>query len=388
VETMISFKWVYNNDEINFGPSSLDNLRNYLNNVKKTIIITGKTSAKASGALDDTVKILKEFNISYTIFDNVSPNPLSSQADELAKAVISYGADIIIAIGGGSVIDTAKLGSAVAANGGKTIDYLYNKRKVEKIIPVYAVNLTHGTGTEANRYANTTDTERGDKLGNAICYPKASFDDPKYTLSMPKEEVLCTTFDAFYHAYESTTTSGSSPLVQMLSEETVKQIKENLPLAVQNLNDVNPRYYLLYASMIAGVSIDLNPTNIIHALENIMSGLVPSLPHGCGLAIIGPLLAPLIHKSSPNESTKILKILNPDIKPNSDPSMITKTITEFQSSVGFNKKLRDYGFGRDMLRESIRRAFSNPIIADRLKNRLYGINIDEKVLINTLENSI
>jgi hypothetical protein len=68
--------------------------------------------------------------------------------------------------------------------------------------------------------------------------------------------------------------------------------------------------------------------------------------------------------------------------------MITKTITEFQSSVGFNKKLRDYGFGRDMLRESIRRAFSNPIIADRLKNRLYGINIDEKVLINTLENSI
>ncbi|MGC8572783.1 MAG: iron-containing alcohol dehydrogenase [Caldisphaera sp.] len=385
---MIKFKWVYNNDEINFGPSSLDNLRNYLNNVKKVIIATGKTSAKASGALDDTIKILKEFNIQYAIFDNVSPNPLSSQADELAKIIVSYSADIIIAIGGGSVIDTAKLGSAVAANGGKTIDYLYNKRKVEKIIPVYAVNLTHGTGTEANRYANTTDTERGDKLGNAICYPKASFDDPKYTLSMPKEEVLCTTFDAFYHAYESTTTSGSSPLVQMLSEEAAKQIKENLPLAVQNLNDVNPRYYLLYASMIAGVSIDLNPTNIIHALENIMSGLVPSLPHGCGLAIIGPLLAPLIHKSSPNESTKILKTLNPDIKPNSDPSIVTKILTEFQSSVGFNKKLSDYGFGHDMLRESIRRAFSNPVVADRLRNRLYGVNIDEKVLINMLENSI
>ncbi len=385
---MIKFKWVYNNDEINFGPSSLDELKNYLKDNKKVIIVTGKMSAKLSGALDDTIKILKDIGIPYSIFDKVSPNPLSSQADELAKMIASYGSDAIIAIGGGSIIDTAKLGSAIAANGGKAVDYLYGKRKVEKIIPMYAINLTHGTGTEANRYANTTDTERGDKLGNAICYPKAAFDDPKYTLSMPKEEVLCTTFDAFYHAYESSTTSNSPPLVHMLSIEAVSQIKENLPIAIQKLDDINPRYYLLYASMIAGVSIDLSPTNIIHALENIMSGLVPSLPHGCGLAIIGPLLAPLIHKSSPNESTKILRILNPSIKPNSDDSLITKTLTDFHNSMGFNKKLSDYGFGHDMLRESVRRAFANPVVVDRLKNRLYGLNIDEKILINLLENSI
>ncbi|AFZ70289.1 alcohol dehydrogenase, class IV [Caldisphaera lagunensis DSM 15908] len=385
---MIKFKWIYNNDEINFGPSSIQELKNYLKDNMKVIIVTGKMSAKLSGALDDTIKILKENGVSYYIFDNVSPNPLSSQADELAKMIISYNPNAIIAIGGGSVIDTAKLGAATAANGGKTVDYLYGKRKVEKIIPIYAINLTHGTGSEANRYANTTDTERGDKLGNAICYPKAAFDDPKYTLSMPKEEVLCTTFDAFYHAYESSTTSNSPPLVHMLSLEVVNQIKENLPLAIQKLDDINPRYYLLYASMLAGVSIDLSPTNIIHALENIMSGLVPSLPHGCGLALIGPLLAPLIHKSSPNESTKILKILNPNIKPNSDDSLITKTLIEFHSSVGFNKKLSDYGFGRDMLRESIRRAFANPVVVDRLKNRLYGTNIDEKILINLLENSL
>ncbi|MDP8003018.1 MAG: iron-containing alcohol dehydrogenase [Caldisphaera sp.] len=385
---MIKFVWTYSNDDIYFGPSAISNLSNYLKGNKNLIVVTGKNSAKASGALDDVIKILKELNITYTIFDRITPNPLSSQADELAKTILLSKAEALIAIGGGSIIDTSKLGSAIASNGGKATDYLYGKRKVEKIIPVFAVNLTHGTGSEVNKYANTTDTERGDKLGNAVCYPKAAFEDPKYTLTMPKEEVLCTSFDAFYHAYESTTTANSPPLVKAFSEEAVKQIYEYLPKAINNLNDVEARYYLLYASMMAGVSIDISPTNIIHALENIMSGLVPSLPHGCGLAIIGPNLAPLIHKASPMDSARLLRIFNPDFKPSSDPNETTKILKNFQESLGFSKKLSDYGFGMDMLREAIRRAFLNPVVADRLKNRLFGANIDDKILINLLKDSI
>ena len=377
------FEWTYSCVRVHFGPSSEEALRNYVKEFKRVVIVAGRSGARASGALKDVESMLGELGIQYVVYDRVVSNPPSSLAEDLAQAIRSFGGEAIIAVGGGSVIDTAKVAAAIVANGGSALDYLYGRRKASSCLPLFAINLTHGTGSEVNRYANMTDVTRGDKLGNEVCYPRASFDDPRYTLTMPKEQVLCTSFDALYHAYESATTIGSSPLVMALALEVVRRIRENLPIAAERPADEAARYWLMYAAMLGGVAIDLSPTNIIHQVENILSGLAPSLPHGCGLAIIGPLLAPLVHQASPEASTALLRVLDPNLS-DVTPEGVGKVLAKFEESVGFSKRLSDYGIGRDVLRDAVRRAFSNPVVAERLRTRLGGLRVDEQKLFELL----
>ena len=378
-----AFEWTYSCVRVHFGPSAEEALRNYLKGLTKVHIVSGRTAAMASGALKDVLSMLNELGIQYRHFSQVVSNPPSTLAEALAADIRSFGSEAIIAIGGGSAIDTAKVAAAIVGSGGTALDYLYGRRKAQRCHPLYVINLTHGTGSEVDRYANMTDVTTGDKLGNEVCYPTASFDDPRYTLSLPLEQVICTSFDALYHAYEAATTAGSPPLVWSLAEEAVRRIAENLPRAVADPSDENARYWLMYASMLSGVAIDLSPTNIIHQLENVLSGLVPTLPHGCGLAIIGPHLAPLVHAASPDMSSRLIRILDPSVK-DVTPEAAGKVLAEFAERVGFRKRLGDYGIGRDVVREAVRRAFKNPVIAERLRTRLYGVSIDEQKLTQLL----
>jgi len=120
-----------------------------------------------------------------------------------------------------------------------------------------------------------------------------------------------------------------------------------------------PRYWLLYASMIAGISIDMSSTHIIHALEHVLSGLNPRLPHGCGLATIGPHLIKYIHKAVPEASACVLKTIDPLIKPLSEYSnYASKAVIKFQERHGFNKKLSDYGFSENDLDDIIKMLFN------------------------------
>ncbi len=377
------FEWTYSCVRVHFGPSSEEALRNYLKDYRKVVVVTGRSGARSSGALKDVESVIEETGLQHVVYDRIVSNPPSSVAEDLAQVVRSFGGEAIVAVGGGSVIDTAKVAAAIVGSGGSALDYLYGRRRASSCLPVFAVNLTHGTGSEVNRYANMTDVTRGDKLGNEVCYPRASFDDPRYTLSMPKEQVLCTTFDALYHAYESATTIGSSPLVMALSLEVVRRVRENLPVAAERPNDESARYWLMYAAMLGGVAIDLSPTNIIHQIENILSGLAPSLPHGCGLAIIGPILAPLVHQASPEASTSLLRVLDPSLT-EVTPEEAGKALARFEESVGFSRRLSDYGIGKDVLRDAVRRAFSNPVVAERLRTRLGGVKFDEQRLLELL----
>lgn len=380
-----AFEWTYACAKVRFGPGAVEALRGYLHGYKRVYLVMGRRAAAESGALADVRPLLDSLGIEYGVYDQVVPNPPSSLADDLAARVSRFSAEAIIAIGGGSTIDTAKVAAAIAANGGSSLDYLYGRRRATRCLPLFVINLTHGTGSEVNRYANMTDVSTGDKLGNEVCYPTASFDDPRYTLSMPLEEVLCTSFDALYHAYEAATTAGSSPLAQALAEEAVRRIAEYLPLAASNPKDENARYWLMYASMLAGVAIDLSPTNIIHLFENMLSGLVPSLPHGCGLALIGPSLVPLVHSASPEPSTRLLRILDPNVR---SPEDAGAALARFVKHVGFSRRLSDYGVGKDIVREAVRRAFKNPVVAERLRNRLSGVQLDEQRVLQLLLSAV
>lgn len=336
--------------QIFFGPGTVECIEPWLASFGKVLVVAGRSSGERSGALKDLVNLLESKGVSYEVYKGVSPNPTDSIVDEAAEVAWRSGAQAVVAVGGGSAIDTAKLAAAIAVSGGRAREYLRGERSPRGSLPVAAVNLTHGTGSEADRYAVATVEETREKVGVASdhLYPAVSVDDPRYTLSMPREQVVYTTLDALYHALESSTAILTSPYAGTLGEEVLKLVLAWLPKAVADLQNLEARYWLLYASMLAGIAIDNARTHLVHAMEHALSGLNPKLAHGAGLGMLGPAIVERTYKVSPSRAHRLLKHLDPELRPvPEDAKRAREALERFQKAVGFAETLSDYGFGPD-----------------------------------------
>ncbi|MCI4397168.1 MAG: iron-containing alcohol dehydrogenase [Thermoprotei archaeon] len=349
-----TFRFVYGGTTLYFGPEATEKAKDHLVGKKRSLIVTGKRSAKDSGALDDVLKVLDELSIERKIYDKVRFNPTVEIVEEIVEELNSFGADSIIAIGGGSVIDSAKLAATAFAEGRKPEEYLRWIARASKHLFLVAVNLTHGTGTEVDRYAVATITRTKEKLGTAVAYPDVSIDNPKYMLTLSKSQTMFTSLDALYHSLESAVNPASNVMVRDLSRVATEKIREHLKSAIERPRDIETRYMLLYASMVAGIAIDMAGTSIIHGLEHGLSGVVPELEHGAGLAIIGPEFIKLLYSVRPTETWEVMRALDPSLRPSPDDyEKAGEALRRFQESVGFNLRLSDYGFNEQKIREAV-----------------------------------
>ncbi len=345
---MLSFDMDYAGVRLYFGEFSVKKLEPHLRGFSSVALATSKSAARVSGALKDVTEVLEKRSVSYEIYDRFTPNPTIDETVEFARLAWERGAQAIIAIGGGSVIDAAKVAAIAKLNGNKVADVVYGRSEVSTGVPVFAVNLTHGTGTEVDRYSVISDPEHKEKRGMVSLYPTASADDPRYLTTLPKDQTIYTALDAFYHSYEAATRLSSSPYIEMLSREAVSKIRDWLPRSLADLKGLEPRYWLLYASMVAGVAIDMAGTHVIHTLEHVASGINPKLIHGAGLAMLGPRSAYYTHKLSPVKSAAVLSLFDSTIRPTADDAEhAEKALRQFQQKVGFDQHLSDYGFGKD-----------------------------------------
>uniref|UniRef100_A0A7C4DB37 Iron-containing alcohol dehydrogenase n=1 Tax=Staphylothermus marinus TaxID=2280 RepID=A0A7C4DB37_STAMA len=345
---------VYNGGvKLFFGLNTISSVEKFLIGKKKMLIVTGRSSAERSGALNDIINILDKNGVEYVVWNRAEPNPSDRLVYDLVETWRNSVFDGFIAIGGGSVIDLVKACRVVVSSGGDIRDYLYGFRKpVDNQYFMLAVNLTHGTGSEIDRYSVITIEETMEKIGFNAGYPTVSIDDPKYTITLPLNQSIYVTMDAFAHAVESATSIYSSPYTELLALETTRLIIEYLPKLVRELGNVEYRYWLLYASMLGGIGIDHGSAHIGHFIEHLLSGYNPKLPHGAGLAILYRKLVELIYRENPDTTCKLLKPLNPGLKPYPDYSIeASKSYNEFLDSIGFREKLSDYGFSTDSLRD-------------------------------------
>lgn len=343
------FKFRYEGVEVFFGPGSLrEHFANRVKGYQRVLVVTSRSAARVSGALGDVEKTLRELGVYYTVYSSVKPNPDTSVANEVAELARAERAEAVVGVGGGSVIDVAKTASIIAKSGLRAEDLLFKRVQVAETLPLIIVNLTHGTGSEVNRFAVLTLSGTIEKKGFVAKYPTVSFEDPVYTTTLSYKQSLYTTLDAFYHAYEAATSKRANLLVVSLAEVAIANIAEYLRRALEKPGDLEARTRLLYASMIAGVSIDVaGGAHLNHAIEHGFSGLKPELPHGAGLALFGPVVVYYTHKAVPEVSARLLKYIDPSIKPVSeDAERAMKAVEEFQRSHGFNERLSDYGVER------------------------------------------
>lgn len=234
---------------------------------KRALIVTGKNSAKASGALDDIESVLKQNNISYDIFDKVLNNPTVENCFEGGKVAKETKADFVVAIGGGSPLDASKAIAMYAKNDILPMD-IFNGVQENKPLPIIAVPTTAGTGSEVTQYSVlTVDAEETKK---SFCtkdtFASVAFVDAKYTESLPVHITIDTAVDALSHALESIFNKRSGCISELFAKDAVKLIGKSIPALISENIDFKTREDLILASMYAGISIAQTGTCIVHSM--------------------------------------------------------------------------------------------------------------------------
>lgn len=253
---------------------------------KKALIVTGKSGAKKSGALDDMTKALRELFIEYTIFDKITENPPLMVCYEGGRTALAEKADIIIGIGGGSALDSAKSIATFAANSEIEPMDIFDVEKCKgKALPIIAVPTTAGTGSEANCASVMTlpDGERKKSTAHKFAYPVLSFVDPKYTYSLSYHYTVSTALDAFAHALES----YLSPKSTVFSEQMALFASEEIHSVLRKEEVIfteEDREKLAYASCAAGAAISVTGTGFPHPLGYSLT-LLNGIPHGKACAV-------------------------------------------------------------------------------------------------------
>ena len=311
---------------IQFGWNKVDSVADYVASYgKKALIVTGRTSAKKSGLYDRVVAKLETAHIDYVLFDQVDANPLTTTALEGAALAKSESCDMIIAIGGGSIMDCAKGIAFMAVNDGDINDYIFNRKSSDNALPLIVIPTTCGTGSEGNGFGVLTNPETGNKKSlrcNAIV-PKVSIVDPAVMGTMPPHVLASVGFDALCHNIEAYTSKTAQPFTDALSYYAVTLLAQYLvPLykhvkAVANgkpevLNEkqlTKAWESVSLASTIGGMVINTAGVTLAHGMEHPASGL-KDITHGVGLAVIEPVVVEYTWSANPDKFGVLARIFN------------------------------------------------------------------------------
>ena len=338
--------------------------------VDKVSVISGKGAYKITGAWNYVEEALKKHNVQYINYAKCTPNPTTDSINEAAHEALNFGSKAVIGIGGGSAIDTAKSVAILLKNEGKTGEELYEGEFTPNgAVPIIAINLTHGTGTEANRFAVATVVEKDYKPAIAYdcIYPLYSIDDPSLCVKLNEKQTRYVSIDAINHVIEASTSKVASPYAVTLARETIALVARHLKDAIQNPDNLEARYYLLYASLLGGICFDNGLLHYTHALEHPLSAVKHDLSHGLGLAILLPAVIENIYPVKSGILADILSPIVPNLKGMPDEAKKASAgVYEWLKSVGVSEKLSDIGFTRGDVDKLTNLAFETPSLAGLL----------------------
>lgn len=294
---------------------------------KKAFIVTGRSSTKKTGLLDKSLDLLDKAGIEYVVFDKITSNPLTTTVEEGAALALQTGCNVIVGIGGGSIMDAAKAIAFIMKNKGDISDYIFGKIYGKTALPIVLVPTTSGTGSEGNNFSVLTNPKNGDKKSlrtNAI-YAKASIIDPELMMTMPKSIIAPVGFDALTHNIEAYISKASQPITEIQALYGIKLLSENLIKVYKEPEDLEAWEKVTFASTLGGMVIGISGVAASHGLEHPVSGL-KDIVHGKGLASLMPNIIERSFKSSPEKFSNVSRILGG--KDESDCSKVLKKLLE------------------------------------------------------------
>ena len=252
---------------------------------KKALIVTDPMMVKLGNA-QKVIEILDANGIAYGVFAGITGEPTDKMIEEGLKAYKAESCDFLIAVGGGSPIDSMKAIGALAIGGGAINDYL-GKVITCKTPPMVAVPTTSGTGSEATQFTIITNTEKDIKmlLKGAVLMPDIAVNDPAFTLTAPKGVTAATGLDALCHAAEAYTSRKAQPITDEYAISAIKKIFRYLPVCYSNGSDTEARAQMSLAALEAGLAFNNSSVTVIHGMSRPIGALF-HVPHGISNAML------------------------------------------------------------------------------------------------------
>lgn len=272
--------------QVFYGEGALNDAAPYIGAFgKKALIVTDPMMVKL-GNIKRVTDILDSENTSYAVFEGVTGEPTDVMIEAGFEVWKNEGCDFLIAVGGGSPIDSMKAIGAVATSGGCIDDYL-GKVITVPTPPMVAIPTTSGTGSEATQFTIITNTKEDIKmlLKGPVLMPDLAIDDPAFTLTAPPSVTAATGLDALCHASEAYTSKKQQPMTDDLALSAIKRIFKYLPIAYAQGDNVEARAQMSLAALEAGIAFNNASVTIIHGMSRPIGALF-HVPHGLSNAML------------------------------------------------------------------------------------------------------
>ena len=286
--------------------------------VKKGLIVTDKVLCEL-GALEDTKQALTQSKVQFAVYDGVSTEPTVEFVQEGLKAYKENLCDFLIAVGGGSPMDTAKAIAVMVTNTGSIEDYPGLGKIPQKGRPIIAIPTTAGTGSEVTPFTIITDTRRNVKMliGSPFIIPEVAIVDPSLTLTLPQDITAATGIDALTHAIEAYVSVKAQPMSDIFSLSAIELISSNLRQAWSNGNDIEAREKTMLGALQAGIAFSNSSVALVHGMARPV-GAYFHVRHGASNAALLGVVTDFSLTGNPTRYAHIAKAMGEDISGLSD----------------------------------------------------------------------
>ncbi len=260
---------------------------------KALVVISNGKSTRTNGYLGRTLAELDKAGVKSVVYDNIQANPTKQNVEDGAKLANSEGCDFIVALGGGSVMDAAKVIAINAANPGDLWTYATGRTGKGQTgqnppLPWIAITTTAGTGSEVDCAGVITNLETHEKLGigDPRDFAVYAIVDPDLMMSVPPKFTAYQGFDALFHSLEGYVSNRSNLFSDMVQEAAIRNVGKYLPIAYKDGTNKEARARMAFANTMSGYSMDTSACTAEHSIEHAMSAYHERLPHGAGLIMI------------------------------------------------------------------------------------------------------
>ncbi len=268
--------------EFVFGSGSLDLAGQYADHLGgDTILLVTDPGIKKAGWCERVEASLKDKGMSYVIYDNILPNPRDHQVMDGAEFYKTHDCDVILALGGGSVLDAAKGIGIIVSNGGHILDYEGIDRIPRPIPPLICIPTTCGSSADVSQFAIITDTGNSKKIAivSKALVPDIALVDPSSLVTMERDLLSAVSLDTLTHAIEAYVSTAHSFITDRHSLGAISLIGCYLPKALENPDDPDILGKLMQASLEAGLAFSNASLGMVHAMAHVLGGL-KDFPHG------------------------------------------------------------------------------------------------------------
>jgi len=296
----------------------IDSLENYCDKLAavggKALIATDSMMSKL-GYVEKLLEILKNQNVEYFVYNEIDSEPTNIHVEKGIQKYKENNCDFLIALGGGSPIDTAKAISVMINNPGHISSYMGVGKVPKKGSPVVAIPTTAGTGSEVTQFTIIADTTTNVKMliSSEYLVPDIAIVDPLFTMTTPPNITAATGIDALTHAVEAYTSIRHQPLTDIFSLSAIKRISKYLKKAWLNGNDKEARSEMMLAAMEAGLAFSNSSVTIVHGMSRPIGALF-HIPHGISNAVLLPACMEFAITGTPERFADVARTLGLDTR--------------------------------------------------------------------------